>query len=273
MNFHLEPLSSSLISKIVQAFHLANWSKPADIFEDYLKEQNENERLIWVAMSDGHIAGYVTLKWRSAYLPFQRQNIPEIMDFNVLPHFRKQGIGTALLMLAKTHAFAKHETIGLGVGLYADYGQALKLYIKYGYKPDGQGVTYHYQTVAPGAPICLDDDLILWFTKTRPKSHQYNVISKQNAMHYTWGDQCDGWWLHRTDKFAVIYERMPSNTAEKRHYHHHTEQFFYCLEGELWIEVSGNSHHLKANDGLADPSGIPDQVTNKFHADTQVLVN
>ena len=271
-HFHIEPLSSSHIPKLVESFHLANWSKPMSLFKSYLKEQTENERLIWVALSENHIAGYITLKWHSAYPAFQKQNIPEIMDFNVLPNFRNQGIGSALLAVAEHHAFAKNETIGLGVGLYADYGQALKLYVKYGYKPDGKGITSHYQTVAPGTSICLDDDLVLWFTKTRAKPNQYNLISKQNAMHYTWGGICDGWWLHQTDKLTVILERMPPHTSEQKHYHHQTEQFFYCLEGELCIETNEGSYKLNANEGFSVFAGIAHQVINQSSSDVTFLV-
>jgi GNAT superfamily N-acetyltransferase len=124
---------------LVDAFGSANWPKPASIFEQYLQEQTENQRLVWIAMKQEQIAGYITLKWRSLYPPFQQQDIPEIMDFNVLPQFRRQGIGTALLLCAEQYAFKHHETIGLGVGLYADYGQPLQIYIKHGYKPDGRG--------------------------------------------------------------------------------------------------------------------------------------
>ena len=67
--------------------------------------------------------------------------------------------------IAEKKALETHDTVGLGVGLYADYGQALKLYIKHGYQPNGHGVTYHYKPVAPGSNVCLDDDLVLWFTK------------------------------------------------------------------------------------------------------------
>ncbi len=55
--------------------------------------------------------------------------------------------------------------IGIGVGLYKDYGSAQRLYCKKGYIPDGHGVQYQYQPVAPGSMIRADDDLLLFFTK------------------------------------------------------------------------------------------------------------
>lgn len=41
------------------------------------------------------------MKWQSEYAPFREKQIPEIMDLNVLPPFRNQGIGSALLETAE----------------------------------------------------------------------------------------------------------------------------------------------------------------------------
>ena len=166
-NMAIHPLSAETIHLLVDAFEAANWSKPTALFETYLSEQQKAQRFIWVAYFENKVAGYITLKKKSSYPPFQNNAIPEIMDFNVLPNFRNQGIGSRLLETAEKKAFTLHHTVGLGVGLYPDYGQALKLYFKNGYQPDGLGVTYQYQAVAPGSQVTLDDDLVLWFTKSR----------------------------------------------------------------------------------------------------------
>ncbi|MGA8164836.1 MAG: hypothetical protein WB791_07425 [Waddliaceae bacterium] len=77
-----------------------------------------------------------------------------------------QGIGKALIShiedLAKSMTFHR---IGIGVGLYCDYGAAQTLYCKLGYIPDGKGVTYKNTPIKPGENYPADDDLILWFTK------------------------------------------------------------------------------------------------------------
>ena len=76
------------------------------------------------------------------------------MDLNVLPHYRKMGVGSLLLDCAEKEAATKSQIIGIGVGLYAGedggYGAAQRLY----YKPTVLGNNYP-----------LDDDLVLWFTK------------------------------------------------------------------------------------------------------------
>jgi GNAT superfamily N-acetyltransferase len=105
------------------------------------------------------------LKWQSSYKPFHEKSIPEIKDLNVLPPFQKQGIGSELLDTAEEAAKIQANLVGIGVGLYEDYGTAQKLYINRGYRPDGRGVTYNYQPVVPGSSVCIDDDLVLWFTK------------------------------------------------------------------------------------------------------------
>lgn len=154
---------------IVDAFQKADWPKPPSLFEQYLSDQKANERLIWLAFVQAHFAGYITLKWQSLYPSFRDQNIPEIMDLNVLPSYRKLGIGSHLLQTAEQEAAKQCDTVGIGIGLYAGedggYAAAQRLYVNRGYIPDGKGVTYNYKSTEPGENYPLDDDLILWFIK------------------------------------------------------------------------------------------------------------
>ena len=164
-NFNIHPLKKEDIPLIVSAFAQADWPKPASTFDAYLHEQEAGQRLIWVGWLDNNVAGYVTLVWNSLYKPFHAHAIPEIMDLNVLPQHRNQSIGSNLLAYAEDAAQKKSEYVGLGVGLYADYGRAQQLYVKRGYLPDGRGITYKYQSVSQGNMVHVDDDLVLWFTK------------------------------------------------------------------------------------------------------------
>jgi GNAT superfamily N-acetyltransferase len=67
---------------------------------------------------------------------------------NVLPDYRKQGIGTKLIEACEQAEKEQGRAlIGLGVGLTADYGNAQRLYIHLGYIPDGRGIHYKCQAI------------------------------------------------------------------------------------------------------------------------------
>ncbi|WP_367606105.1 GNAT family N-acetyltransferase [Legionella sp. W05-934-2] len=168
------------IAPLVDTFARHNWPKPKSTFESYFHEQTENERIIWLAFYENQLAGYATLKWESLYQPFREKKIPEIMDLNVLPPYRNKGIGSQLLEMAEQLAATRSEIVGLGVGLYRDYGNAQKLYINKGYSPDGRGLTYQYQAVNPGSNVPVDDDLVLWFTKKLKPSAKFDIPEFQD---------------------------------------------------------------------------------------------
>ncbi len=163
--YSFRELRQTDIPLIAAAFAAIGWNKPASLFQHYFQQQESNQRCVWVAFDGEDFLGYVTLKWHSDYPNFHKHGIPEINDFNVLPVFRNKGIGSKLLDLAEAEAHVRCSVVGLGVGLYADYGNAQKLYVKRGYIPDGHGVTYQYQPVVPGKEYPVDDDLALWFVK------------------------------------------------------------------------------------------------------------
>lgn len=172
VSYSFRKLRQEDIPLIVAAFTEIGWNKPASLYQRYFQEQENNQRCIWIAFKGKEFLGYVTLKWHSDYPNFNKYGIPEINDLNVLPSFRNKGIGSKLLDLAEAEAHASTSSaragcgmVGLGVGLYADYGNAQKLYIKRGYIPDGHGATYQYLPVVPGEKYPVDDDLILWFLK------------------------------------------------------------------------------------------------------------
>lgn len=97
-------------------------------------------------------------------------------------------------------------------------------------------------------------------------------ISTHNAQHFTWGDACDGWWLKKEGPFTVVSEIMPPNTAEKKHYHQFTEQFFYCLKGQLLIQLNDNEIILSAHDGFSIPPDKAHKVINNSNTATHFLV-
>ncbi|MGJ7912516.1 cupin domain-containing protein [Neobacillus sp. LXY-1] len=97
-------------------------------------------------------------------------------------------------------------------------------------------------------------------------------ISKQNAEHYIWGDQCDGWHLVKNNNVSVIHERMPANTSEVRHYHKQAQQFFFVLSGRATIEVNNERIILNPNEGIEIPPLVPHQMMNESNGDVEFLV-
>ena len=65
------------------------------------------------------------------------------------------------------------------------------------------------------------------------------IRSIQNAEHYKWGQNCDGWHLLKSNDLSVIQENMPPQTAEVLHYHEKTQQVFYILSGIASFEIDG----------------------------------
>ena len=151
---------------ISAAFTAIGWhTKPPALLQRYLAEQEEGRRLAFVAEWRGEFAGYVTLLRTSDYRPFAELQVPEVCDLNVLPPHRRQGIGNALLDRAESAASARSQVVGIGVGLYSDYGAAQRIYVRRGYLPDGQGIMYRNQPVKPGAAVFIDDDATLMLTR------------------------------------------------------------------------------------------------------------
>lgn len=98
------------------------------------------------------------------------------------------------------------------------------------------------------------------------------MVSKENAKHYFWGDECDGWTLLQRQDLTIIHERMPAGTAEIRHYHAQSRQFFFVLRGTLCMEREGERHLLNAHEGLEIPPEAKHQARNDSDSDVEFLV-
>jgi ribosomal protein S18 acetylase RimI-like enzyme len=158
-------LQAADIQSIAQAFAELGWNKPASQYEHYLSQQDAGQREVLVAFVDGEFAGYVTIVWASEYEPFCNAAIPEIVDFNVLPKFRRRGIGTKLMDEAERRIAHRSPVAGIGVGMTADYGAAQRLYVRRGYLPDGYGLASNNRHLQHGDVVTVDDGLALMFTK------------------------------------------------------------------------------------------------------------
>lgn len=165
MQLRIRLLEQQDIGAIAAAFAALGWPKPAAQYERYLAEQAAGQRPVFVAFWDDVFAGYITINWQSAYPPFRETGIPEIQDFNVLPQFRRRGIGSQLMDVCEQTIAERSAVAGIGVGLYADYGAAQRMYTRRGYTLDGRGLYYDGEHVPPGQQVLVDDSLVLYFTK------------------------------------------------------------------------------------------------------------
>lgn len=165
----IRPLRHHDIEPIANAFAEIGWDKPASQYEGYLTEQGTGQRLVLVATIKGIFAGYLTIVWKSSYPPFRELGIPEIVDFNVLPKFQRQGIGTQLMDAAEEKIAGRSSIAGIGVGLTRDYGAAHILYIRRGYIPDGQGISWNDKFCQYEDRVIVDDTLKICFTKQLSK--------------------------------------------------------------------------------------------------------
>ena len=98
------------------------------------------------------------------------------------------------------------------------------------------------------------------------------AVSRENAEHYRWGNDCDGWHLVKDPNLSVIEEFVPPGSAEVRHYHEKSQQFFYVLAGEVMMEIDGRSVLLHAGSGIRVLSGARHQISNPSSVAARFLV-
>lgn len=168
MHPHIRPLDQIDIPKIVMRYSFP-WSTPEKtkvLWDTYYQEQEDKVRTVAVIEKEGEILGYGSLLRKPECPFFAEKNIPEINAIWIDEDYRRQGFGTALIQWLEELASQEgYSQIGIGVGLYRDYGPAQKLYFQLGYIPEGNGITYKGQPTIAGQTYLLDDDLLLWLTK------------------------------------------------------------------------------------------------------------
>lgn len=97
-------------------------------------------------------------------------------------------------------------------------------------------------------------------------------ISIENAEHYIWGANCDGWHLLKRDDLSVIQEHVPPGAAEIIHYHERARQFFYILAGEATMGFEDHEVVLQKGQGLEIPPMIKHQFKNNSSNEVHFLV-
>lgn len=168
---NLQILQEGDIPGLVETFNFPWTSLEAtqEKWKKYCAQQKANIRSLCIAKVQDEFVGYGSLLNISEYPNFKDEGTPEIHDVWVSEKHRGNGIGKRLVQYLEGLAQqGNHKQIGIGVGLYKDYGRAQMLYVHLGYVPDGHGVTYKYQPIVPGDPYPVDDDLVIWLKKDLP---------------------------------------------------------------------------------------------------------
>jgi len=178
MSLEIRQLRKEDIDKIASEV-----TKPAGLYERYYEERVSGQRVVLVAWENNQFAGYLTIEWQSGYPYFRENNIPEIADLIVLPQHRRQRIATQLMDEAEKIISQRSKIAGIGVGLYASYGAAQRMYVLRGYVPDGRGIDYDNVYVKEEELVKADDSLTLHFTKElladQRKTNKHNGSGKR----------------------------------------------------------------------------------------------
>jgi GNAT superfamily N-acetyltransferase len=163
----IRKLKAADIQTIVVTQGGVAWNGGFEKWNQRLAEHETGDRVALLAVEGPAILAYGSIVWSPPYQPFRELGIPEIQDLVVAEQHRRRGIATRLIEALEDLARRRGcRQIGLGVGLYADYGPAQRLYLKLGYVLDGRGTTYKYLPARGGETFRIDDDLLLWLVKS-----------------------------------------------------------------------------------------------------------
>jgi GNAT superfamily N-acetyltransferase len=165
--FAIRELTRDDVPLIVAVNGGAAWNGGLEKWNRRLAEHEAGKRVVLLAVEKADILAYGSLLWSPPYPFFREFGIPELQDLVVAQHRRREGIGSRLIAALEQRARKRGcLQIGMGVGLYADYGDAQRLYVKLGYVPDGRGMTSRLAPALGGAQVRVDDDLLLWLVKS-----------------------------------------------------------------------------------------------------------
>ena len=126
---------------IEESWFAIPWTKA-----DFEREMTQNQFAIYrIAVLDGKIVGYAGM-WHIV-------TEGHITNVAVLPEYRRQGIGNALIEEMIVIAEQK-EMIGMTLEVRISNIAAQKLYTKYGFRPEGFRKNYYQDT--------KEDAIIMW---------------------------------------------------------------------------------------------------------------
>lgn len=165
----ISPLQEDDLENLARTFTFpwSGYEATRTQWDKYFLEHQKQIRTMYLLKQQNEYVGYGSLLRESDYPYFRDNGIPEINSIWIRDDSRRQGFALGLMThLEMVAAQEGYKTIGLAVGLYKDYGPAQMLYSKLGYSFDGNGMTYKSLEVVPGTSYPVDDDLLIWLTKS-----------------------------------------------------------------------------------------------------------
>ena len=161
----VQPVGEGNLQPAVQ--FLGEWVSDGEAeAREFLADHGEPEGASLIARRGHQVIGVVALLWESNYAGFSDHGIPLVHQVAVAGPFRRQGVATRLMdateQLARTRGIV---TLGITVGLSAEYGPAQRMYGRRGYAPDGRGACQGQRPLGQGERVTVDHDLIIWLTK------------------------------------------------------------------------------------------------------------
>jgi len=104
MGIVIRSMAESDIAAMNKAIRAQGWEKPADLYANYWRWEQDGTRRIVVAELDGRVAGYLTILPQESNGPFAGRKVPIICDLLVFESFQRQGIGEGLMDAAEAIA-------------------------------------------------------------------------------------------------------------------------------------------------------------------------
>jgi len=98
------------------------------------------------------------------------------------------------------------------------------------------------------------------------------IVDKQTAEHYLWGDNCDSWILADTEGLSVKQEKMPPATREKLHFHTQAQQFFFVLKGTATFYLDENKTIVTSQKGILIQPKTKHYIANETSEQLEFLV-
>lgn len=141
------------------------WHPSIETYENYYRDQEEKNRLVFIAEYEGRVSGQCTLALHPTEGPWRNQGYPYIEDLTVFFDVHNKGIGSKLMDAAENEASKFSKMVYLAVGVHSGYGPAQRMYVKRGYNFDGSGVWYKGKPLDPYDPCVNDDELLLYMSK------------------------------------------------------------------------------------------------------------